>query len=85
VNLFIAQHQDSLPPEFKLLMYRPKPWSGVDSVSIGMMMVEMLDTHFYAKLGRERVAADLHNPKLEADCTPWARGGITRRPAWWWT
>ena len=35
VNLFIAQHHDSLPPEFKLLFYRPQPWSGVDSVSIG--------------------------------------------------
>ena len=59
VNLFIAQHQDTLPAEFKLLMYRPQPWSGVDSLSIGMMMVEMLDTHFYTKLGRERIAADL--------------------------
>ena len=70
VNLFIAQHQDTLPAEFKLLMYRPKPWSGTDSLSIGMMMVEMLDTHFYTKLGRERIAADLHNPKLEADLYP---------------
>src|ERR1035437_3756407 len=70
VNLFIAQHQDSLPPEFKLLMYRPKPWSGVDSVSIGMMMVETLDTHWYTKLAREQIAADLHNEKLEADLYP---------------
>jgi penicillin amidase len=70
VNLFIAQHQDTLPAEFKLLVYRPQPWSGVDSLSIGMMMVEMLDTHFYTKLGRERIAADLHNPKLEADLYP---------------
>ena len=35
-----------------------------------MMMVEMLDTHFYAKLVRERIAAKLHNPKLEADLYP---------------
>src|ERR1017187_4953890 len=42
LNLFIAQHQDSgsLPAEFKLLHYRPQPWSGVDSVSIGMMRSE---------------------------------------------
>ncbi len=70
VNLFIAQHQDTLPAEFKLLMYKPQPWSGADSLSIGMMMVEMLDTHFYTKMGRERIAADLHNPKLEADLYP---------------
>ena len=70
VNLFIAQHQDSLPPEFRLLHYKPQPWTGADSVSIGMMMVEMLDTHWDAKLARERIAAKLHNPKLESDLYP---------------
>jgi penicillin amidase len=70
VNLYIAQHSFNLPPEFKLLFYRPQPWSGVDSISIGLMMVQTLDTHWYAKLGRERIAADLHNPKLEADLYP---------------
>jgi penicillin amidase len=70
VNLYIAQHTFNLPPEFKLLFYRPKPWSGVDSISIGLMMVQMLDTHWHVKLARERIAADLHNPKLEADLYP---------------
>ncbi len=70
VNLFIAQHPDTLPAEFKLLHYRPQPWSGTDSLSIGMMMVEMLDTHWDVKLARERIAARLHNPKLEADLYP---------------
>jgi penicillin G amidase len=70
VNLYIAQQGDSLPPEFRLLHYKPQPWSGVDSVSIGIMMVDMLDTHWYAKLGRERVAARLHDEKLESDLYP---------------
>lgn len=70
VNVYIDQHQDSLPPEFKLLFYRPQPWSGVDSLSIGMMMVEMLDTHFYVKLSREKIAARLNNDKLEHDLYP---------------
>jgi penicillin G amidase len=70
VNLFIGQHPDSLPAEFKLLHYRPQPWSGVDSVSIGLMMVQMLDTHWESKVGRERIAAKLHNPKLEGDLYP---------------
>jgi penicillin amidase len=70
VNLYIAQHQDSLPPEFRLLHYKPQPWSGVDSISIGMMMVDMLDTHWYSKLARERIAANLNNPKLESDLYP---------------
>ncbi len=70
VNLYIAQHQDSLPPEFRLLHYKPQPWTGADSVSIGMMMVDMLDTHWYTKLARERIAAKLQNPKLESDLYP---------------
>jgi len=70
VNLYIAQHQESLPPEFRLLHYKPQQWTGVDSISIGMMMVDMLDTHWYAKLARERIAAKLNNPKLESDLYP---------------
>ncbi len=72
VNLFIAQCEstNSLPAEFRLLAYRPQPWSGVDSVSVGLMMVQMLDTHWPTKLSRERIAARLGNPKLEADLYP---------------
>ena len=70
VNQFIAQHQDSLPAEFKLLAYRPQPWTGADSVVIGLMMVEDLDTHFYTKLTREQISHDLHDPKLESDLYP---------------
>ena len=73
VNLFIAQHQATLPPEFRLLGYRPQPWSGADSVSVGLGMVQMLDTHWETKLSRERIAAklnNLNNPKLEADLYP---------------
>ncbi|MGP8176269.1 MAG: penicillin acylase family protein [Terracidiphilus sp.] len=70
VNLFIAQHQDALPPEFRLFGYRPRPWNGVDSLSIGMMLVQGLDTHWEVKLSRERIAAKLHNEKLENDLYP---------------
>jgi penicillin G amidase len=75
VNLYIAQCEDpnsgqSLAPEFKLLFYHPRPWSGVDSLSVGMMMVDMLDTHWDVKLSRERIAAKLNNPRLEADLYP---------------
>jgi penicillin G amidase len=70
VNLFIAQHQDSLPAEFGLLAYRPRPWTGADSILIGLMMVQDLDTHWVTKLARERISRDLHDPKLEADLYP---------------
>ena len=51
-------------------MYRPQPWTGSDCVSIGMMMVDMLDAHWDVKLARERIAARLNNPKLESDLYP---------------
>jgi len=70
VNLFIAQHADSLPAEFRLLHYRPKPWTGVDSVSIGLILAQGLDMHWETKLVRERIASELHNSKLEADLYP---------------
>ena len=70
VNLYIAQHQDALPPEFRLLAYKPRPWTGIDSVSVGMLVVQMLDTHWESKLAREHVAAKLNNQKLEEDLYP---------------
>jgi penicillin G amidase len=76
VNLFIeeAEKSNSLPAEFKLLDYRPQPWSGVDSVSVGLMMVQMLDTHWPTKLGREQIAEKLGDTglgsRLVADLYP---------------
>jgi penicillin amidase len=72
VNLFIAQceHSQTLPAEFRLLMYRPQSWSGVDSISVGLAMVLELDTHAVTKLSRARVAAQLNDPSLEADLYP---------------
>src|SRR5215469_16656598 len=60
----------TLPPEFRLLMYQPEPWTGADSLSIGTMMIDMLDTHWDVKLAREHIAAKLNDPKLEAELYP---------------
>ena len=72
VNLFIAEAErdGTLPVEFRLLMYRPQPWTGVDSVSVGLMIVQMLDTHWPTKLSRARIAAKLNNPRLVTDLYP---------------
>jgi penicillin amidase len=72
VNLFIAQCEQSntLPVEFRLLHYHPQPWSGVDSISIVLSMVQTLDTHISTKLSRGRIAAKLNNPALESDLYP---------------
>jgi len=72
VNLYIAQCEQSnaFPVEFRLLMYRPRPWRGVDSISIGLAMVQTLDLRVATKLSRARVAAALNDPKLESDLYP---------------
>ena len=70
VNLFIDQHHGSMPSEFRFLHYRPRPWEGPDALLILTSMVETLDTHFDAKLSKERISTDLHDPKLAADLFP---------------
>jgi penicillin amidase len=59
VNLYIAEHGDDLPAEFRLLGYKPKPWTGADSISVGLMMVQTLDMHWEDKLAREAIQKGL--------------------------
>jgi penicillin G amidase len=70
VNLFVDQHRGHLPSEFRFLHYRPEPWTGPDALLILTSMVETLDTHFDGKLSKERITADLHDPKLVTDLFP---------------
>ncbi|MDR3799805.1 MAG: penicillin acylase family protein, partial [Terracidiphilus sp.] len=77
VNLYISQCEKShtLPPEFRLLGYHPQAWTGEDSVSVGLLMVETLDSHVTTKLTRAHVEAKLLNnpqlgPQLIADLYP---------------
>ena len=70
VNRYIQQHQDNLSPEFRLLHYKPAPWTGTDSIAVGLMMVQTLDTHWDVKLSREQIAARLHNSRLESQLYP---------------
>ena len=72
VNLYIEQceRSNTLPVEFRLLMYRPRPWKGVDSISVGLNMVQELDLHAWTKYYRGLISAALHDPKLEADLYP---------------
>lgn len=63
VNLYLAQHADSLSFEFTVLGYRPEPWKPIHSVNlIGYMgwdltmpwSVEILYRAIRAKVGEER-------------------------------
>jgi len=69
VNGYIQSHQDRLPAEFRLLMYRPQPWTPADSITVALGMVQMLDEHWPEKIERERITTKL-GPTLAADLYP---------------
>jgi penicillin amidase len=72
VNAFIAACEQSgrWPAEFRLLHYKPRPWTGADSVSVGLMEVQELDMHAATKLDRLYVREKLNNEELEKDLYP---------------
>jgi penicillin amidase len=67
VNAFIETHGDSLPIEFHILKYRPKPWQAEDSIVIANQMVRDLNYFTFGDtLAREKILAKL-GPELTAD------------------
>jgi penicillin amidase len=67
VNAFLEAHLDRLPIEFRLLGYRPKPWTIEDSIVIGARLVQDLNHGTYwSALVREKILAKL-GPELTAD------------------
>jgi penicillin amidase len=69
VNAFIEANQDHLSPEFRLLMYKPKPWQPVDSVLVMVSMAQLLDQRWNTEMNREYVTARL-GPTLAASLYP---------------
>ena len=59
VNSFMADTSHAGPAEFRLLGYRPRPWSTVDSVLVGMSLAQMLDEQWPTKLARAQVESAL--------------------------
>ena len=67
VNAFVESHGSSLPIEFRILGYRPKPWQPEDSIVIANQMVKDLNYYpFGDALAREKILAKL-GPELTAD------------------
>jgi penicillin amidase len=67
VNAYIESHARSLPIEFYILKYRPKPWQPEDSLVIANSMVKDLNYYTFGDtLAREKVVAKL-GPELAAD------------------
>ncbi|HET9098934.1 MAG TPA: penicillin acylase family protein, partial [Acidobacteriaceae bacterium] len=70
VNAYMAQTQDHLPAEFRLLHYRPAPWTPRDSVLVAMNLVQTLSMDFPTKLTRQKIEARLQSPTLIDDLYP---------------
>jgi penicillin amidase len=68
VNAYIDSHRDSLPLEFRILGYSPKPWTPEDSMVIAAQMVKDLN-HDPNLLSREEILSKL-GPELAADLYP---------------
>lgn len=69
VNAFIETHRESLPIEFRLLRYRPKPWQARDSLLVALYMYKALTNTWPSELQRARVTARV-GVELAADLYP---------------
>ena len=65
VNGAIAQQSASLPVEFRILGYKPAPWTPRDSVLVSLAMFQELTDAHPAKLAREALTAQLTSASPE--------------------
>jgi penicillin G amidase len=70
VNAYITSHKRSLPAEFRLLGYEPRPWTPIDACLIIAEMTQELQFDFVEHMWlREKVLAQL-GPQLATDLYP---------------
>lgn len=69
VNAAIADQRDRLPIEFRVLGYKPAPWTPRDSILVSLAMFQDLTDAYQQKLDREALTARLA-PDLVADLYP---------------
>lgn len=74
VNDFIATHRKSLPLEFTLLRYDPRPWTIVDSLLCGLEMYRNLTTMWRQEL-RKMTMLQRGDPAKVAMLFPMRAGG----------
>ncbi|HEX5702135.1 MAG TPA: penicillin acylase family protein [Pyrinomonadaceae bacterium] len=66
VNAYINSLTDqTMPPEFRLLQYKPRPWAPADSLAVGALMAEYLSSTWQLDLMRASLAS-LPKEKREA-------------------
>jgi len=66
VNRYIAQHRASLPLEFELLSYQPRPWTSADTFLISGFMYALLTSTWRQELNRAKLTARI-GPALAKD------------------
>jgi penicillin amidase len=64
VNFFIETHRTSLPFEFAVLGYDPRPWSVVDGILIGLHMYRDLTTTWPEKVQKNNLLASGDREKV---------------------
>src|SRR4029077_12411306 len=69
VNAFVYQPRENLPMRFRILGYKPRPWSPTDSLLIGIGMSQLLNPQYETEYWREKIGAKL-SPELMADLYP---------------
>jgi penicillin amidase len=58
VNAYLASLTDkTLPPEFLILQYKPRPWTPADSIAVGKLMGEYLSTSWQLDVMRAAMAS----------------------------
>lgn len=66
VNAFIdSRTEQTMPPEFRLLQYKPRPWTPADSLAVGALMAEYLSSTWHLDVMRSSLAG-LPKEKREA-------------------
>jgi penicillin amidase len=81
VNAYITSREGNLPLEFRVLRYRPQPWTPRDSILVATYMAEMLAGSLYlTEVGRERILERL-GPELTAELYP-ESSERDRPPTW---
>jgi penicillin amidase len=78
VNQYLATHRNSLPIEFTLAGYQPRPWSVVDSLLVCLNMFRTLTTTFRDELLKFAMMAD-GDPALVRELFP-VRTGSEAQP-----
>src|SRR6185369_17197825 len=58
VNAFIDSRTDkTMPPEFLILQYKPRPWTPADSLAVGKILAEYLSSSWQLDLMRAGMAS----------------------------